>query len=158
MCIFPTTSRRFHVQFTYMDSSNNRIAIILLVIVLIVGFILYGVFQTDNTELSEQIIPAPEETLAWRKLSADVKYKAPGIMHHVEFSIYVDDNEEIQDVDAVELAHDGYEEKLDSFSDLLITTIKGKKLSELEAVDKVGTSSLTTGGFNEALMEMQSET
>ena len=137
-----------------MKKRNLIIAIVILAMMLIVG---YGMLTAKQTTEQDAVAPAIDEKAIYRELKSVVEYEAPGIIHKVEFSIFIDEDGIIQDVNATELAHEGYEEKLGSFSDKLTATIQGKKLTELEAVDKVGTSSITTQGFNEALEDIKTK-
>lgn len=96
-------------------------------------------------------------TLA-RELDSTVYFKVPkGGEHNVKFSVFVNDNDVIGKVESVDLLDPEDREKLDEFSDELLKAIGGRKLSDLEEVDRVGTSSLTTGAFNKALPELKAQ-
>lgn len=92
-----------------------------------------------------------------RELSSTVSYDVPGGSHTVRFSIGVDDNGVIGQVTGKDTTDPSHQGNVDKFATTLTTMIKGKKLSELKSVDMVGSSSLTTAAFNEALADIRTQ-
>lgn len=131
---------------------------VITIAVLFVAFIviLYRQFSTEPTKVEEIVIVAEEEA-ALREISTVVSYEAPGKTDIVEFTVFVNEAGEIQDILTVDLNSPKHTEKLIEFSSTLLTAIKGKKLDELEAVDRVGTSTLTTDAFNNGLEALKAQ-
>jgi hypothetical protein len=144
----------------HIDMKSKKNIIIVLAIVIIAGLLLYYqqevrayLFKDEETapeagELNEALL---------RELSTVVTYAVPGGEDVVRFSVFVDDEDSIADVEAVDTQDPSHNANLNKFSKELIKVIKGKKLSELGPVDKVGTSSLTTAAFNEALPQLKAQ-
>jgi len=146
-----------HVIRNFNQKMNKKVFLLATAILVMMVFVGYTMLTNLQTDESNPEAPSTKETAIYRELKSVAVYDAPGIVHRVEFSIFVDEDGIIQNVNATELDHEGYEEKLGSFSDTVTATIKGKKLVDLEAVDRVGTSSLTTAGFNEALDDIKTK-
>lgn len=85
-------------------------------------------------------------------------YVTPGGEEKVEFAVFVDEDGMITDAEAVVLAKNPTSVmRQKSFATEMPKALKGKKLSELENVDRIGGSSLTTGAFNKALADLQAQ-
>lgn len=134
----------------------NKRNIIIAVVVLVIAGIIYSqqgflksIFKNDDLGESEALL---------REVSTLVAYDVPNGGHNTIFSVFIDEDGNIANVTSVD---DGAsvesQIKLNEFSENLVKVIKGKKLSELEDVDLVGTSSLTTDGFNEALPKIKAQ-
>lgn len=117
-----------------------------------------GVFKSPVARVEEpgaMVEKFDEELL--RRLSSTVTYEVPGGTHEVTFAVLVDQDGIVGDTDAVDVLDVSHKANLDKFSGELIKVIEGKKLSDIGAVDKIGSSSLTTNAFNEALPEIKSQ-
>lgn len=114
-------------------------------------------FIVGGSSPSEEEAFVAVETAALRELSAEVSYDVPGGDHTVSYTLYVDEAGTIQDVASRDILDPDHQENMDRFNEGLRTQIVGKKLSELEAIDKVGTSSLTTDSFNAALADLKAQ-
>lgn len=93
---------------------------------------------------------------ALRELSAIVSYEVPGEkVDTLRFVVTVNTEGMIQSIQTLDAASGQVPEKKKEFNDQINVLLKGKKLSELGAIDKVGTSSLTTDAFNKGLPQLQ---
>lgn len=83
-------------------------------------------------------------------------YESPAGKEDVSFKVTVDDTGVITDAKTEVMAEHPISRKLQtSFADALPAALKGKKLSELGPIDKVGGASLTTGAFNDSLDKLK---
>jgi len=93
-----------------------------------------------------------------REVSTVATYEAPGGTDKVRFTIGLDAGGRVVSVKASDaLKGDEVSENLATFSTGLLVVIRGKKLSELTAVDRVGKSSLTTAAFNASILDLQKQ-
>ncbi len=138
-----------------MDNKTKKNLLIALALITVVGFVAFRVFQTDNAENSD--VSEQEGAALLREYSATNSYNRPGGSYTVTYTISVNADGEIQNVKGLDLNDPEHQVKVAEFSEKVTTIIKGKKLSDLEAIDKVGTSSLTTDSFNAALVEIKSQ-
>ena len=96
--------------------------------------------------------------VAEKKVSTKTSYKNPAGDDEVGFSLMVNSEGVIVDAMVDILAiHAVSKTRQLAFSEGLAGAIKGKKLSELSAIDKVGGSSLTTGAFNASLAQLKGQ-
>ncbi|MCW9054626.1 MAG: hypothetical protein OQJ98_01425 [Candidatus Pacebacteria bacterium] len=138
---------------------NKKIALIVVVVIVIAGLVYYRETITGYLSKEAEYVSVTEniDVTAFRKISAVTMFDVPeGGDHRAEFSIFVDADGVVQNVRAIEL--DG-ESKVyfDKFSDGAYEVIKGKKLSEVGPIDRVGTSSLTTNAFNSVLNDLKAQ-
>lgn len=103
----------------------------------------------NNSEVAEVAII--------RELSSTVSYDVPGGSHTIKFTVGLDDAGRIGLVTGTDVTDPEHQANVDKFAKTLTTMIKGKKIDDLEAVDMVGSSSLTTAAFNEALTNIKAE-
>lgn len=135
---------------------KKRDAIISVAVVIItVGLIAYRQFMPVKAVREEA--PITKEEATTREISTVITYDVPGKQDTVKLSIFVDGSNVIQDFAIVDLNDPKHTEKLKDFSANLLIAIKGKKLDELENVDRVGTSSLTTDAFNAGLEALKAQ-
>ena len=93
-----------------------------------------------------------------KKVSVKSEYETPAGSDPIGFSVTVDKEGIITDAALEVLASNEISEKWQqNVAKLLPTAIKGKKLSELTKVDKIGGSSLTTEAFNAALPQLKAQ-
>lgn len=93
-----------------------------------------------------------------RELSTKVSYKNPGGSDEVGFKVVVDASGVITDASVNILAVNPMSKtRQTAFAEGLPQALKGKKLSELSSIDRVGGSSLTTAAFNGALSTLKAE-
>jgi hypothetical protein len=108
----------------------------------------------DNVVAPSVVAVIPES----RKLTAVKKYMATKDKEDsLRFVVTVDREGIITDVLTLDLATNEIPEKKKQFNEGLIVAIKGKKMSELGPVDKIGTSTYTTGAFNGVIDELKSQ-
>src|SRR3989338_2568863 len=95
---------------------------------------------------------------ATREVSSVATYEAPGGTDKVRFTIGLDTGGRVVSVTSTDaLKGDTVSENLAKFSDGLLLVIRGEKLSELTAVDRIGKSSLTTTAFNSVLPDLKKQ-
>lgn len=93
-----------------------------------------------------------------RKTSVRTSYDTPAGSNDIGFSVVVDEDDIIRDASVEVLAtHEISRMRQQSFAKELPEILKGKKLHELQALDLVGESSLTTKAFNESLDALRSK-
>lgn len=101
--------------------------------------------KEESTETDETSMEAAEgETITLKET-----YQSPAGPEEVGFTIVVDENGVITDAKTEQLAKAPISKvRQEAFAKDMPAAIKGKKLSELTKVDRIGGSSLTTGAFN----------
>lgn len=132
-----------------MSLLNKRNLVIGVLVVVVVALSYRYVLKPQATKETES---------AFIEVSAVISYQVPNGTDKVRFTLGLDDDKRIVSVKTTDvLAGDVSDEKQNEFSSNLLLVIQGKKLSELEAVDRVGTSSLTTDAFNSALPDLKAQ-
>lgn len=102
--------------------------------------------------VSEAAMQKPKE------VSAVVTYEVPGEKFDtLRFVVKLDDTGAIDEIRTLDAETNEIPEKKKEFNDEVNVILKGKKLSELTKIDKVGKSTLTTDAFNEALDKLKAE-
>lgn len=100
--------------------------------------------------------PSAPVTPEFRDVNAVVKYEVPNDKFDtLRFVVTVSKDGTIQKIQTFDAATGEAPEKKKEFTEQINVILKGKKLSDLEAIDKVGTSSLTTTAFNSALGDLK---
>ncbi len=95
-------------------------------------------------------------TAATKEVSAVITYGEPGkYSDTLRFVVVVDEVGTIQAIKTLEDATGEVPEKKKEFNELVNTLLRGKKLVDVTAIDKVGKSSTTTKAFNDALPTLQ---
>lgn len=93
-----------------------------------------------------------------KQLSTKTSYTNPSGSDEVGFKVTVDASGVVTDAAVDVLAVNGISKtRQTAFAEGLPQALKGKKLSELSSIDKVGGSSLTTGAFNAALPQLKAQ-
>lgn len=141
-----------------MKTKKGTLLVGVLVIVVTVLFYRYAVNvfvpYRDNKQSGDQ----PMAQVAQKKeVSAVTKFQVPGKEDTVRFIVTLDEQGSVSAVRAEDVETGQSNKYLDEFSEGLIVVIKGKKMSELTAVDRIGKSSLTTDAFNGALDQLKSQ-
>lgn len=136
---------------------RKRTIAIILVIILVAGVSYY---YKDITEYlfegnRSMFISEGVEVASLRELSDTVTYPVPDGSHTIKFTLFIDDENTIRGVKGIDTTDPSHQPNVNEFSEGVFMVIEGKKLSELEGVDKVGGASLTTDAFNEALGNMK---
>lgn len=110
-------------------------------------------------DMTQKEVPLVSELkLGERKISVRTSYETPAGSNDIGFSVVVDAGDIIRDASVEVLAtHEISRMRQQSFAKELPEILKGKKLHELQALDLVGESSLTTKAFNESLDALRSK-
>jgi len=104
-----------------------------------------------NKELSENMMNTAE-----KQVSVRTHYNNPGGGDDVAFTLSVDSDGIITSATTDVLAVNPTSQmRQQAFAADFPQALVGKKLSELALIDRVGGSSLTTGAFNAALVELK---
>jgi hypothetical protein len=103
----------------------------------------------------EEAVATPENG---KKLMVTGSYKSPAGMEEIGFTVVVDKDGVITGAEAKPMATDGKSTMFQgNFAKALPSMITGKKLSDLEKIDRTGGASLTTGAFNMALTKLKAD-
>lgn len=99
-----------------------------------------------------------ETPMVAKSVTTKAVYTNPAGEDEVGFTLSVDAMGVIVDAKTDVLAvHDISKKRQMAFAEGLPAAVKGKKLSELSSIDKVGGSSLTTKSFNDSLAVLKSQ-
>ncbi len=133
--------------------SNTKKFSLLLIGAVVIGSIFvyyrYAKLALQSTEES-MVVPAANTR------SAVITYDAyEGKMDTLRFVVTLDSTGAIETIQTLDAATGEVPEKKKEFNQLVNVQLKGKKLSELKSIDKVGESSKTTEAFNRAIPELQ---
>jgi hypothetical protein len=144
-----------------MKIKKSSVLIAAVVLVSIFAYYRYAkeVWPTTRQEdvLSKERMEESSAT-SLKEVRAEVSYTVPGdTVDHLRFVVMVDAQGTIQNIQTLDAETGKIPEKKQEFNDQVNVLLKGKKLAELKAIDKVGKSSLTTDAFNQALPELQSK-
>ena len=102
--------------------------------------------------------PAASDTEGAKTIRQETKYQSPAGEEPVAFKIVVDASGVITSAETEVLTQVPISKmRQESFGKELPAAIVGKKLSEIEKLDRVGGSSLTTGAFNQALTDLKAQ-
>ena len=120
--------------------------------------------MTNKSEPTEAMTPldkgmsGTDMKATEKKLSTKTSYKNPGGEDEVGFNVTVNSQGVVVDATTDVLAVNAISKTRQlSFSQGMAAALKGKNLSELTAIDRVGGSSLTTGAFNASLTELKAQ-
>lgn len=93
-----------------------------------------------------------------REISTATTYKSPGGEDKIGFTVVLDGSGMITDLKTEMMpSNPGSKQWQDAFTKAAPAALKGKKLSDLQNIDKVGGASLTTAAFNQALEQLKSQ-
>ncbi len=139
-----------------MKIKNSTVVLVSLVIVVSV-FVYYRYAKEVFQSAKPKEMAVPSDTLVTNKeVSAVITYGEPGkYSDTLRFVVVVDGEGAIQEIQTLEDATGEVPEKKKEFNELVNVLLKGKKLADLSAIDKVGKSSMTTKAFNDALPTLQ---
>lgn len=113
-----------------------------------------GKEQASTMVVRDESVNAP----GLKEVSAEVTYDTPGdYPDHLRFVVALDGEGTIQSIQTFDAETGEVPEKKKEFTEQINVLLKGKKLSELSAIDKVGKSSLTTDAFNQALGDLKAK-
>ena len=101
---------------------------------------------------------ASPKSVEGKKVSTVIQYANPAGGDKVGFTLVVDQDGVIVDAETAVLGQSQISQtRQQSFASAFLTAVKGKKLRDLTAIDRVGGSSLTTGAFNASLDMLKSQ-
>jgi hypothetical protein len=111
--------------------------------------------RTEETSVFQESVVAEKP----RQVSAVVTYEVTGydITHEARFTLELNTQGVIEGVKLVENPTGEASDKQAEFATGLLTVIKGKKLSELTPVDRIGKSTLTTDAFNSVIDTLKAQ-
>jgi len=113
---------------------------------------------TAQPTSSAQPATTDATTQSVKQMLADASYQTPAGAEQVAFTLTVDEAGVITDAQTTVQGKAPISiMRQTSFAEALPVALKGKKLSELSKIDKLGGSSLTTGAFNAALANLKSQ-
>lgn len=133
----------------------KKSVVVISAVVLVSVFVYYRyatkIFQTNRGEENIAVVGSKE-------VSAVASYGVPeDRTDTLRFVLAIDKQGVIESVKTLDAATNEVPEKKKEFNDQLTVIIKGKKLSELTAIDKVGKSSLTTQAFNSVIDQLKAQ-
>lgn len=124
-------------------------------VIVVTVFVYYKYTKDMFFPVREGVMSAGEQS-GVKSVSAVVTYDAyEGKMDTLRFVVLLNQSGAIEDIQTLDLATNEVPEKKKEFNAQVNELLKGKKLSELTAIDKVGESSRTTEAFNKVLPELQ---
>lgn len=136
-------------------------SLVLIAFVLVVtGAMYYREAAKIFRSMKPEGTPAPATAMDKpREVSAVVKYEISNedVSHEARFTLVLDASGAITEAKLVENPTNKASEKQAEFAANLTKVIRGKRLSELEPVDRIGTSSYTTAAFNSAIDPLKSQ-
>lgn len=112
----------------------------------------------ENTALPVSRGEPQVAPLKSREVSATTSYEVgEGKIDTLKFVVTLDANGMIEKIMTLDAATNEIPEKKKGFNDQVNVMLKGKKLSELTKIDKVGKSTLTTNAFNAVLSDLKAQ-
>ncbi len=114
--------------------------------------------ESLNQEQSLTATGTSELAQAMRRLKVAGSYQSPAQAEQVDFELVVDSEGIITEATSTVKSDNPISQtRQTAFAEAFPTAVVGKKLADLENVDRIGGSSLTTGAFNAALAELKSQ-
>lgn len=143
-----------------MQTKRNVIIGVIIVLV-VIGLVYYKYyFQTLEPSVPEQSTQVVKELdlVVSKEVNALATYTVPNGEDKLRFTLALNKSGEVVGVKTTDtIKPEEVNANLEKFDTNLLVAIKGKKLSTLNNVDKVGTSSLTTDAFNKVLGELKAQ-
>lgn len=142
-----------------MKTKKSSVLIAAVVVLSIFVYYRYAkeVLVTKQEEVVSERLESAEVS-GLKTVSAEVTYDTPGdYPDSLRFVVTVDSDGMIQSIQTFDAETGEVPEKKKEFTEQVNVALKGKKLSELSAIDKVGKSSLTTTAFNQALGDLKAQ-
>lgn len=135
--------------------------IILIAVVIVLTVFIYYRYSVKILQVNRGADVVPMATVPVnepKKVSAVVKYMATEDKEDtLRFVLTLDKDGVITEVSTVDAETNLVPEKKKPFNEGLSVIIKGKKLSELGKVDKIGTSTYTTDAFNSVIDQLKAQ-
>ncbi|MDD5084305.1 MAG: hypothetical protein PHT88_05265 [Candidatus Moranbacteria bacterium] len=142
--------------------SKTKTSAVVAVSVVALSVAVYYWYATEilNVKLHNEDAVPPYAALApgSKQLTVVKKYMATEDKEDtLRFVVTVDREGIITDILTLDAKTNEIPEKKKSFNEGLTVAIKGKKMSELGPVDKIGTSTYTTDAFNSVIDELKAQ-
>ncbi len=129
---------------------------LLIGLVVLVGTFAYYRYAKDVFGVPRNVMAPSPEMVGTKELSAVVTYDAyEGKMDTLRFVVRVNSDGVIEEIQTLDAATNEVPEKKKEFNGEVNTLLRGKKLKEIDKVDKVAKASLTTAAFNKALGDLK---
>lgn len=133
---------------------KNSVAFVFAVVIVGSVFVYYR-YAKDALQVmkpKEAVMPAMDT----KEVSAVITYGETGkYSDTLRFVVVVDKGGVIQEIKTLEDATGEIPEKKKEFNELVNVQLKGKKLADVSALDKVGKSTMTTNAFNGVLESLK---
>lgn len=129
----------------------------------VIAVVVIGFKMTQPTKPTEtmQQAAAPSqmaEVQTGKVVQLETEYPSPAGPEKVGFALTLDDSGVITKADTTVMAKAPISvTRQEKFKAEIATAVVGKKLADLEKVDRVGGSSLTTNAFNDALAKLKAQ-
>lgn len=112
--------------------------------------------EKTNMEMEENM--ESDSVTGEKVLSVETSYTSPAGEETVSFALTVDESGVITDASSGIFAENPVSvTRQTSFSENIAEAVVGKNINELEDVDRIGGSSLTTGAFNASLEDLRAQ-
>lgn len=142
----------------HMQKSSKGLLVVVLIVAVTVAVYLWQVAKVLQTARFDEVPAAGVAMQKPREVSAVVAYQVnEEVSHEARFTLGLDADGAITSVSLVENPTGVASDKQKEFAGKLEMVIKGKKLSELAPVDRIGTSSYTTNAFNSAIDQLKAK-
>ncbi len=147
----------------------NKGIVAIAVVIVVTGFVFYQytarVFHPTKDDAVPSVPVVKKENgnmsvpTGAKEVSVTTTYDVPAadLVHNVKFTVVLDAEGRVQDVRMTEMPDDKASDKQKEFAQGLTVMIKGKKLSEITKVDKVGKSTITTDAFNAVVGDLKAK-
>ncbi len=137
---------------------NRRTTIAAFAVILAAVAVLTYYLIDGHTSAREAATQSAAEAPAgeYRTVSDTVSFEYPGGTHTIEFVFTVDDDGIIERVNGADIDPDN-QGRIADFVALVNEAVVGQSLAELPPQSKVGSASLTTAAFNEAVDAVQAQ-
>ncbi len=133
---------------------KNSVALALAVVIVGSVFVYYRYAEDTFQAMKPKEVSTPVADT--KEVSAVITYGEEGkYSDTLRFVVVVDKMGAIQEIKTLEDATGEVPEKKKEFNELVNVQLKGKKLSEMTPIDKVGKSTMTTNAFNDALPKLK---
>lgn len=149
----------FHVlrHLSKIEVMNKKTTTITLgAVLLVVVFGMYYLIQGEQVRTTVTQDDEVEAVAEYRELTDTVTFAYPGGEHNVKFVFSIDEAGVITNIQGADIDPEN-PGRIADFVATVNEQLVGKPLSELEAVDKVGTASLTTEAFNRSVANVQAQ-
>jgi hypothetical protein len=128
-------------------------AVVLAAVMAVVYYLIQGEFVAKEMAREAGEV---EQVAEYRTLSETVSFEYPGGTHTVLFEFAVDDDGIIQQIEGADVDPEN-QGRIADFVELVNEAVVGQELSTLPPQSKIGSASLTTAAFNEAVELLQNE-